>query len=81
MKRNDDQYKYGIVVEYNTNPIIKGKGSAIFIHVWRNRNQPTAGCISISQEKILKLLEWLDPEKEPIIVLGTTSIIESLSKN
>ena len=33
MKRKDDLYKYGIVVGYNTQPIIKGNGSAIFLHI------------------------------------------------
>ena len=30
----NDAYKYCMVIEYNTNPIIKGKGSAIFF-IWQ----------------------------------------------
>jgi L,D-peptidoglycan transpeptidase YkuD (ErfK/YbiS/YcfS/YnhG family) len=29
----NDAYKHCMVIEYNTNPIVKGKGSAIFFHL------------------------------------------------
>lgn len=69
LKRNDDLYKYAIVVEYNTKPVIRGKGSAIFVHVWRGDRSPTAGCIAISEGNIVRLLAWLDADKKPVILL------------
>ena len=72
MKRDDDQYKYGVVIEYNMHPIVKGKGSAIFLHVWK-RGESTLGCVSMSEEMILKILGWLDPAKKPLIIMGTES--------
>ena len=71
LKRDDDLYKYGIVIEYNTNPIIPGKGSAIFMHVWRGLNYPTAGCVAISERNMIKILSWLDPSQNPVIKLGS----------
>ncbi len=71
MKRDDDLYKYGIVIEYNTNPIIKGNGSAIFLHVWRKENVTTEGCVAVSEENILKVVSWLDPKALPLIIMGT----------
>ena len=73
LKRDDDLYKYGIVIEYNTDPRITGKGSAIFIHVWRGPDSPTAGCVAISEENLLSLLEWLDPSRDPTIILGQSN--------
>ncbi len=70
MKRNDDLYKYGIVIEYNTDPVIKGNGSAIFMHIWKGENISTAGCVAVSEENILKILEWLDPAASPLIITG-----------
>ncbi|HMK77217.1 MAG TPA: L,D-transpeptidase family protein [Thermodesulfobacteriota bacterium] len=70
MKRDDDQYKYGVVIEYNMHPIVKGKGSAIFLHVW-NDGDSTLGCVAMSEEMILKILGWLDPAKKPLIIMGT----------
>jgi L,D-peptidoglycan transpeptidase YkuD (ErfK/YbiS/YcfS/YnhG family) len=70
MKRDDNLYKYGIVIEYNTNPVIKGNGSAIFLHIWKGEGIPTAGCVAVSEENIIKILEWLDPAASPLIIMG-----------
>jgi L,D-peptidoglycan transpeptidase YkuD (ErfK/YbiS/YcfS/YnhG family) len=70
MRRDDNLYKYGIVIEYNTNPVIKGYGSAIFFHIWGGENVTTEGCVAVSEENILKILEWLDPKAEPFIIMG-----------
>ena len=48
------QYKYGMVIDYNRNQR-KGKGSAIFIHC--NGRGNTAGCISIPENSMLRLLK------------------------
>lgn len=72
MKREDDQYKYGVVIEYNMHPVVKGQGSAIFLHVWEGGGA-TSGCVSMSEEMILSILEWLDPAKKPLIIMGTES--------
>ncbi len=66
----DHRYKYGIVIEYNTNPVVAGRGSAIFIHVWKDENTSTSGCVALSEENILNLIDWLDPAKSPLVSLG-----------
>lgn len=75
MRRDDDLYKYGVVIEYNTSPVVKGYGSAIFLHVWGGRDVATAGCIAISEENILHILEWLNPDAKPMIIMGTKNTI------
>ena len=70
MKRDDNLYKYGIIIEYNTDPVIKGNGSAIFLHVWKGEGIPTAGCVAVSEEDIIKILGWLDPAASPLIITG-----------
>lgn len=72
MRREDDQYKYGIVIEYNMDPVIKGHGSAIFFHIWKGKGLPTAGCVAVSEEDIIKIIEWLDPDAFPFIMMGIT---------
>ncbi len=70
MKRADDLYKYGIVVEYNTRAIVPGAGSAIFFHIWRNSATPTAGCIAAAEPDMVRMLGWLDPAQHPLAVIG-----------
>lgn len=78
MKREDDLYKYGLIIEYNTDPVIPGYGSAIFFHIWKGEGMATAGCVATSEDNIIKILGWLDPQSLPLIIMGTESIIERL---
>jgi L,D-peptidoglycan transpeptidase YkuD (ErfK/YbiS/YcfS/YnhG family) len=77
MKRDDDQYKYGVVIEYNMRPVVKGKGSAIFLHLWNNGDS-TLGCVAMSEEMMLKILGWLDPAKKPLLIMGTESELRAM---
>lgn len=77
-RMNHELYKYGVVINYNTKPIIKGKGSAIFLHIWRGETKPTAGCTATSEKNIISLLKWMDPEKYPHIIMGTNESLKSV---
>ena len=74
LKRNDHLYKYVIVIGYNMNPIVKGKGSAIFLHVERRKDSATAGCIAISEDRMKQIIEWLDPMMQPHIYISKNDI-------
>ena len=74
MRRNDDLYKYGLVIEYNTDPVLKNYGSAIFLHVWAGAGSATAGCVAVSEEDILKILGWLNPAARPAILINPDPI-------
>jgi L,D-peptidoglycan transpeptidase YkuD (ErfK/YbiS/YcfS/YnhG family) len=63
-------YKYAAVIEYNTNPVVPGNGSAIFLHVWSGPDNPTAGCVALSEPDTRALLKWLDLRRHPVIVLN-----------
>ena len=71
LKLKSDHYKYCMVIRYNTDPVVKGKGSAIFLHLREQEDEATAGCIAISEPDMLQLLKWLDPKKHPMILMGT----------
>jgi L,D-peptidoglycan transpeptidase YkuD (ErfK/YbiS/YcfS/YnhG family) len=68
--RGDDQYDQAAVIGYNMNPIVPGKGSAIFMHVWRNELLGTAGCVAMKKEYLEKVLHWMDQSKNPQILLS-----------
>jgi L,D-peptidoglycan transpeptidase YkuD (ErfK/YbiS/YcfS/YnhG family) len=73
MSRSPEAYKYLAVIDYNTSPIVPGKGSGIFLHV--SRGNPTIGCVSLPEVRLLAILRWLRPAKEPLIVIGTRKSI------
>jgi L,D-peptidoglycan transpeptidase YkuD (ErfK/YbiS/YcfS/YnhG family) len=54
--RNDDLYDLMAVINYNTNPIIKNKGSAIFMHVSGNSYKKTQGCIALKKKDLINIL-------------------------
>ena len=68
MKRKDHLYSLGIVVKHNESPIVKGKGSAIFLHVERAPGSPTLGCTSMKEADLLKIMQWLDVNKYPLLI-------------
>ncbi len=70
LRRDDHLYRLAIVIEYNTDPVIKGYGSAIFLHLWAGPHEPTAGCVAVSKENMLKLLSRLDPERKPVMIIN-----------
>ena len=55
--RKDNIYDVILVLDYNMNPVIKNKGSAIFIHVAKRNYQNTKGCIAIKKNKLLEILK------------------------
>ena len=50
--RKDNIYDIIIIIDYNLDPVIKNKGSAIFLHIAKRKYQPTAGCIAVSKKNI-----------------------------
>lgn len=77
------QYNYVAVLDYNlpagpiragadgvrrtTSPANTSKGGGIFLHV--TNGKVTAGCIAIAREQMRQVLRWLDPAKQPRIVI------------
>lgn len=68
MRMKSDAYKYGIFVDYNVKPVVPGMGSCIFMHIWSGSSRPTAGCTAMKEADILKLINFLDKKKTPLLV-------------
>jgi L,D-peptidoglycan transpeptidase YkuD (ErfK/YbiS/YcfS/YnhG family) len=54
--RNDNLYDLILVLNYNINPTIKYKGSAIFIHIAKNSYKKTKGCVALKKEHLMELI-------------------------
>lgn len=61
------QYDLGLVIEYNMNPIKKGRGSAVFMHV--KNNKYTHGCIATSKENMRFILKWFNKDDKVQIII------------
>jgi L,D-peptidoglycan transpeptidase YkuD (ErfK/YbiS/YcfS/YnhG family) len=71
MLRPDGLYEMGLIIEYNTSPVVPGDGSAIFMHIWRDRGRaPTSGCVGVDRWRLRRLLNWLETDQNPVILLG-----------
>ena len=67
--RISPQYRYFAAIEYNAHPVVPGRGSAIFLHVAAGS---TAGCVSLPEPQLVRLLRWLRPAAKPTIVIRHT---------
>jgi D-alanyl-D-alanine dipeptidase len=68
MRRQDDQYRLGAVVEHNTDPVVAGRGSCIFLHIWKGPSCGTSGCTAMEARHLEELLLWLNPYAMPVLV-------------
>jgi D-alanyl-D-alanine dipeptidase len=61
------RYRLGVIIEHNVRAY-PGFGSCIFFHVWDPAYPGTTGCTATSYVHLVRLLRWLDPKKNPLIV-------------
>jgi L,D-peptidoglycan transpeptidase YkuD (ErfK/YbiS/YcfS/YnhG family) len=59
LKRDDHLYDLVLVLGYNDRTRVKGRGSAIFLHLARPGFTPTAGCIALERRDLIMLLAGL----------------------
>ena len=57
--RKDNIYDIVCVINYNINPTLKNKGSAIFLHIAKKKYQKTQGCIALKKNHLIKLLSLI----------------------
>lgn len=60
--RIDHVYDIILIVGHNDDPVIKGKGSAIFVHLRRPEGTPTDGCVALDLPDLLKILAEATPQ-------------------
>ncbi|MEM1441022.1 MAG: L,D-transpeptidase family protein [Verrucomicrobiota bacterium] len=78
MGRGDGLYDFVIVVGHNRNPIVPGRGSAIFLHSWVAPGRSTIGCTAMEKKEVKKLLQWLDQSANPILIQVPKLALDSL---
>ncbi len=66
--RTDALYDVIVVLGYNDGPVVRGRGSAIFLHVAAADFTPTAGCVALNRGNLIRLLAHVGPHTELVIV-------------
>jgi L,D-peptidoglycan transpeptidase YkuD (ErfK/YbiS/YcfS/YnhG family) len=61
MWRKDGLYDLVMVLGFNDGPRVRGRGSAIFMHVASPEMKPTEGCVALRPEHLKRLLQAIRP--------------------
>jgi L,D-peptidoglycan transpeptidase YkuD (ErfK/YbiS/YcfS/YnhG family) len=67
LHRKDNIYDLVLVLNYNMKPIIKNKGSAIFIHIANKNYKKTAGCIGLNKSHLINIIKKIKKNTKVII--------------
>lgn len=67
MWREDHLYDLVAVLGYNDNPVVPGRGSAIFVHMARGDYAATHGCVALAYEDLLAAIEQLRTGDQAVI--------------
>ncbi|GAA2197249.1 L,D-transpeptidase family protein [Streptomyces bangladeshensis] len=64
-----EQYAHALVIGFNYDRPVRGRGAGIFLHV--NGQGATAGCVSVPEDDMRRILRWAEPGRKPHIAVGT----------
>ena len=67
--RSDPAYNIVVETDYNTDPVVPGAGSAIFVHLKKeDKSQNTEGCIAFSEPDLRDILRLWKPNKDRLVI-------------
>ena len=69
MRHNDFAYRWLVEIRHNSDPPTAGMGSAIFFHIRRGPQKPSAGCTTMAEGDLVRLMTWLRQSARPHYVL------------
>ncbi|NEB77454.1 L,D-transpeptidase family protein [Streptomyces sp. SID14478] len=72
------QYAHALVIGFNYHRPVRGRGAGIFLHV--NGRAATAGCVSVAQADMRRILSWVSPAKAPHMAIGTSGGATALTR-
>jgi L,D-peptidoglycan transpeptidase YkuD (ErfK/YbiS/YcfS/YnhG family) len=74
MRQNDHAHSLKLYIGHNDAMLggkpVPGRGSAIFFHIWRDGGErATAGCTTMPENMLTRLIARIDPGQMPVYVL------------
>jgi D-alanyl-D-alanine dipeptidase len=79
MRRTDEQYRLGLVIGHNADPVVPGGGSCIFLHSWERPFKGTSGCTALSAPDLEGLLRRLRSRDRPLLIQLPRQVYERLA--
>jgi L,D-peptidoglycan transpeptidase YkuD (ErfK/YbiS/YcfS/YnhG family) len=64
------QYNNALVINFNMNPTVVGRGAGIFLHDLGPQAGPTAGCVAVPAAFMTQIMQWINPADHPVIAIG-----------
>jgi L,D-peptidoglycan transpeptidase YkuD (ErfK/YbiS/YcfS/YnhG family) len=77
MRHGDAAYRWLVEIRHNADPPVANGGSAIFFHIRRGPDRKTAGCTTMAEDNLVKLVRWLRADKHPNYALLPKSEYEA----
>lgn len=86
MRQNDHAHSLKLYIAHNDAMLggkpIPGRGSAIFFHIWRGGgSRPTAGCTTMHETQLKKLISLIKPSQNPVYILLPQTEYKHLKKS
>ncbi|MEV6115596.1 L,D-transpeptidase family protein [Streptomyces sp. NPDC052109] len=72
------QYTYALVIGFNYDQPVRGRGAGIFLHV--NGAGATAGCVSVPEDAMRRMLQWAKPGRRPHVAIGTVAGLTAVTR-
>ena len=67
LRRADPMYDLVLITDWNWPYAVKGRGSAIFLHAWRGKGRPTAGCVAFRPDHLTWIAKRIRPDSRLVI--------------
>ena len=82
MKQDDYPHSLKLLIAHNAPPnVVAGGGSSIFFHIWRRGGAaPTAGCTTMVEDKLRRIIATIDPDRRPLYVILPRSEYEKFKQ-
>ena len=77
MRHGDFAYRWLVEIRHNSDPPAPDAGSAIFFHIRRGATRPTAGCTTMAEENLVKLIRTRRADARPHYALLPRSEYEA----
>ena len=67
LHKRSNVYDLILVLNYNVNPTVKNKGSAIFFHIAKKNYKKTSGCIALKKADLIRLISEINKKTKVVI--------------